>query len=230
VPSAISGHSATPDSPSRVARRQARTRRTLIQAAGELMAEVGAEAVTISSITERADLGAGTFYNYFSSREDVIGAVVASAVETLGQRLDALTLDMSDAAEIYSFSLRHLLGTAVSDPIWGWLVVRLGIAHSELLGTLGPRARRDLMIGVDSGRFDIPDVDVATAITFGALLSAIHAHLNGGQVGDPSAVFAEYMLRFVGIPADEAAIVAKRALPPLPALEDAQRILGIREG
>lgn len=229
--STISGQpTATTDSLSRAARRRARTRGKLVQAAGELMAEGGVEAVTISSITERADLGAGTFYNYFSSRDEVIDAVVASAVETLGQRLDALTLGMPDAAEIYSFSLRHLLGTAVTDPIWGWLMVRLGIAHSQLLATLGPRARRDLMIGVESGRFHIPDIDVATAITFGATLSAMHAYLKGGQRSDPSAVLAEYLLRLVGVAADEAMEITKRPLPPLPTLEEAQRILGSHEG
>lgn len=209
----------------RVTRRQENTRRRLIEAAARLMAEVGGEAVTISGITERADLGAGTFYNYFQSRDEIIDAVVGSAVETLGQRLDALTRGMPDAAEIYSFSLRHLMGTAVTDPVWGWLIVRLGIAHNRLLATLGPRARRDLQIGIDSGRFRIPDVDVATAITFGALLSAIHAHLEGGRAADPSAVFAEFMLRLVGVPVEEAHEITLRPLPPLPSLEEAQRIL-----
>lgn len=213
--------------PSRVSRRRARNRARLVSAAAQLMAEGSAETLTISAITERADLGAGTFYNYFQSRDQVVQAVVASTVESLGQRLDALTSGMPDAAEIYSFSLRHLMGTAVTDPLWGWLVVRLGVAHDELLATLGPRARRDLMIGVDSGRFQIPNVDVATALTFGALLSAIHAHLDSGNKTDPSQVFAEFLLRMVGIPADEACEITQRPLPALPSLEEARSILGI---
>ncbi len=216
-----------PTGPGRVGRRRARNRERLTRAAAELMAESGIEGVTISAITERADLGAGTFYNYFQSRDEIVDAVVAGAVETLGQRLDALTQGMADAAEIYSFSLRHLMRTAVTDPLWGRLVVRLGIAHDELIATLGPRARRDLMIGVDSGRFQIPDVDVATAITFGALLSAIHAHLGNDQASDPSQVFTEFLLRMVGISADEAAGITGLPLPPLPSLEEARTILGI---
>ncbi len=211
--------------PSRVARRQARTRQRLIMAASELMAQAGADNITITAITERADLGAGTFYNYFSSRDDIIDAVVASAVETLGQRLDAMTLGMADAAEIYSFSLRHLMATAVTDPVFGWLLVRLGIAHDELLATLGPRARRDLMIGVESGRFRMPDVDVATSITFGALLSTMHTYLQGPRDHDPGQVLAEFLLRLVGIDAEEATEITRRPLPALPTLEEAQEIL-----
>ncbi|RBY83817.1 TetR/AcrR family transcriptional regulator [Geodermatophilus sp. TF02-6] len=210
----------------RVGRRRARNRERLVSAAAELMAEAGVEGVTVSAITERADLGAGTFYNYFQSRDGIVDAVVAGAVETLGQRLDALTQGMADAAEIYSSSLRHLMRTAVTDPLWGRLVVRLGIAHDQLIATLGPRARRDLLIGVDSGRFQVPDVDIATAITFGALLSAIHAHLGSDQASDPSGVFAESLLRMVGIPAEEATEITQRPLPPLPSLEEARVILG----
>lgn len=216
-----------PNEAGRLSRRRVRNRGRLVDAAAHLMAEAGTEAVTILAITERADLGAGTFYNYFQSREEIVDAVVASTVETMGQRLDALTAGMTDAAEIYSSSLRHLIQTAVSDPLWGWLVVRLGVAHDELIATLGPRARRDLMIGVDSGRFQIPDVDVATAITFGALLSTIRAHLDGGRPTDPSRAFAASLLRMVGIPAGEAAELVARPLPPLPSLDDARQTLGL---
>ena len=122
-------------------------------------------------IIRRTDLATGTFYNYFASRDEVIDAVILDAVESLGQRLDALTANMTDAAEIYSFSTRHLMRTAVSDPVWGWLVVRLGIAQDGLLSALGPRASRDLQIGVDSGRFKIDDVSIASAMTW-AICSA----------------------------------------------------------
>lgn len=215
---------------SRASRRRVRNRRRLVEAAAALMAEGGPEKVTISAITNRADLGAGTFYNYFTSRDEIVEAVIASTVEITGQRLDALTTDMHDAAEIYSFSLRHLLRTAVTDPLWGWLVVRLGVAQGELIATLGPRCRRDLMIGVRAGRFRIPDVDLATSMTFGALLSAMHARLSGGEPADPEPVFAEFMLRMVGIPDDEAREITRRTLPPLPSLDRARQILGLGAG
>lgn len=49
--------------------------------------------------------------------------------------------DLEDAAEIYSFSLRHLMHIAVSDPVWGWFMVRLGIAQEGLLDALAPAPR-----------------------------------------------------------------------------------------
>ncbi len=192
------------------------TRRRLLDAARAQMAEGGPESITIQTITMNADIGQGTFYNYFASRDEVIDAVILDAVESMGQRLDALTANMTDAAEIYSFSTRHLMRTAVSDPVWGWLVVRLGIAQDGLLSALGPRASRDLQIGVDSGRFKIEDVSIASAMTFGSLLSVMHNYLDGDHTTDPTEAYAENLLRMVGVPAAEAHEIAHRPLPPLP--------------
>ena len=187
-----------------------------LDAARDQMSEGGPESVTIQTITLKADIGQGTFYNYFASRDEIIDAVILEVVESLGQRLDALTSDMEDAAEIYSFSTRHLMHTAVSDPVWGWLVVRLGIAQEGLLNALGPRASRDIQIGVDSGRFRVDDVALASAMTFGSVLSVMHDYLQGDRKTDPSQAYAENLLRMVGIAPDEAREIANRPLPVLP--------------
>ena len=194
------------------------TRRKMLDAARDQMAQAGPESITISAITERADIGLGTFYNYFKSRDELIDAVIFDVVEMLGRRLDALTESIEDAAEVYSFSLRHLMHTAVSDPVWGWFVVRLGIVQEGLLSTLGPRASRDIQKGVDSGRFDVADVGLASAMTFGALLAVMHDYLKGDRAEDPSEQYTESLLRMVGIPAAEARRIAMAPLPELPAL------------
>ena len=197
-------------------RKAEQTRKRLLEAAREVMSDGGPESITIQTITLKADIGQGTFYNYFDSRDSIIDAVIFDEVEALGRRLDALTANMTDAAEIYSFSTRHLMHTAVSDPVWGWLIVRLGIAQEGLLSALGPRASRDLQIGVDSGRFKIENVSIASAMTFGSLLSVMHDYLLGDRKVDPSELYAENLLRMVGIPAEEAHEIAHRPLPKLP--------------
>lgn len=193
------------------------TRRRLLDAARELMSAGGMESLTIARLASRADIGLGTFYNYFESRDAIIDAVIFDVVESLGQRLDALTADLDDAAEVYSFSLRHLMRTAISDPVWGWFLVRLGIAHEGLVGILGPRAGRDLQYGVETGRFTIEDLPLATAMTFGSLLSAMRTYLQtDDHPEDPSALYAEHLLRMAGMPIEEAHRVAHLPLPPLP--------------
>lgn len=199
-------------------RRREQTRARLIDAARTLMAERGVDAVGLTEITDAADLGAGTFYNYFQSRDEIVEAVAEASVESLGQSMDALTANMEDAAEIFAVSLRHVVLKAVTDPLWGWFVVRLGVAHPQLIEILGPRAARDLRKGVDSGRFTIPDVDIATSCTFGALLATLHLVLSTKTEDHADELFAQTMLCMVGIPAAEAREVASRPLPPLPAV------------
>lgn len=200
----------------RRARKAEETRARLMGAARDLMASGGPEAITIASITTAADIGQGTFYNYFVNRDEVIDAVILDEVESLGNRLDRLTKGMTDAAEIYAFSLRHLMHTAVSDPVWGWLVVRLGIAQQGLLSQLGPRAARDIQIGIDSGRFNVPDLSVATATTFGSLLAVMRDYLRSDKKRDPSDIYAENLLRMVGLSPIEAKEISTRKLPQLP--------------
>jgi len=211
--------SSTEHVPSLRERKAAATRRRLLDAARDLMAEGGPEGVTIGGLTARAEIGLGTFYNYFDSRDAIIDAVIFDIVESLGQRLDLMSAGIEDAAEVYSFSVRHMMKTAFSDPVWGWFLVRLGTAHDGLVETLGPRASRDIQYGVDTGRFAVDDVALASAMTFGSLLSAMRIHLeDDDRLKDPSGPYAEHLLRMVGIPVDEAREIAHRELPALPAV------------
>jgi len=203
-------------------RKAEETRRRILEAAQNQMSIGGPESVTIQSVTEGADIGQGTFYNYFKSRDELVDAVIRDVVENLGRRLDALTRGMADAAEIYSFSLRHLMHTAVSDPVWGWFMVRLGIAQDGLLEALGPRASRDIQIGIDSGRFVLDDVSIASAMTFGSMLAVMHDYLDGDRKEDPSSMYAAMLLRMVGISPEEAEEISLRPLPPLPELDSSE--------
>jgi len=181
------------------------------------MSDGGPESVTIGGLTTRAEIGLGTFYNYFDSRDAIIDAVIYDIVESLGQRLDLMSAGIDDAAEVYSFSVRHMMNTAFSDPVWGWFLVRLGTAHEGLVGTLGPRAARDIQYGVETGRFEVDDIALASAMTFGSLLSAMRIYLETDErPEDPSAAYAEHLLRMVGIPVVEAREIARRPLPELP--------------
>ncbi|MEW6322904.1 MAG: TetR/AcrR family transcriptional regulator [Acidobacteriota bacterium] len=67
----------------RRARRKARTRRALMEAALELFARHGIYDTRLEDITEAADLGKGAFYNYFASKTDLVSALLGEAIEQL---------------------------------------------------------------------------------------------------------------------------------------------------
>jgi AcrR family transcriptional regulator len=66
---------ATPAAIGRRQRRAAETRVRLFRSALELIAERGMANVTVEDITEAADVGKGTFFNYFASKDHVLGVM-----------------------------------------------------------------------------------------------------------------------------------------------------------
>ena len=70
-----------PGQANRFDRRRAKTRAALVEAAQAFLAE-GQTGAPIQKVTERADVGIGTFYNHFASKEELFEVAVREAVET----------------------------------------------------------------------------------------------------------------------------------------------------
>ena len=80
---------------SRHERRRLQTRARLIQTTLQLVLEKGFEDITIQDITDRADLGRGTFYIHFKDKEEVVWTAFKDLFKDLEQeahqRLDRRT-------------------------------------------------------------------------------------------------------------------------------------------
>jgi len=90
-------------------RRAAETRLRLFRCALQLFAERGFPNVTLEDITEAADVGKGTFFNYFESKDHVLGVM---AEIQLGKVREAVTLAESGKRTIYSVLHRLFLRVA----------------------------------------------------------------------------------------------------------------------
>ena len=201
----------------RRARRKAQTRAKLIEAARAVFARQGIDATRINEITDEADLGFGSFYNYFDSKDAIAAAIVEETAEDAGQAIDDATSDLDDPAEVVAVAHRTLIRLAAEDPEWGWLIVRLEISHNLASAALGPYAARDLDRGINARRFRIDDPTVALLATGGALLGVVRGVLQGRIDRDTAGRHhAAYVLRMLGLPADDAADVAARPLPEVP--------------
>lgn len=81
-------------STNRAERRREHTLMQLRQAAMELIFEDGYENLTIRAITERADLGYGTFYLYFSEKDDIVWDLMLHLAEAEARRINELVADV----------------------------------------------------------------------------------------------------------------------------------------
>jgi AcrR family transcriptional regulator len=201
--------------PNRGARRRARTRTQLLDAARELFAVQGVEATRVGDITERADVGAGSFYNHFPDKDAIVEAILADAAEQQGRMVDALTATLADPAEVMAVAHRHFVRLAQSDPTFAQLVVRLDLSHRLMTTTLGPRATKDIASGIAAGRFDVADPVVALHAMGGALLGVMRAVIDGLAGPDADVLHAEGVLRSLGVPKAQAAKLARRPMPAL---------------
>jgi TetR/AcrR family transcriptional regulator, cholesterol catabolism regulator len=93
-------------------RRAAETRLRLFRCALQLFAARGFPNVTVEDITETADVGKGTFFNYFRSKEHVLGVM---AEIQLGKIREALEQAKAGRRSVESV-LRHLLERVAEEP------------------------------------------------------------------------------------------------------------------
>jgi len=103
------------------------TRERILSATRRLLSEVGIEGVTLKAITDRARVGAGSFYNLFASKDDAVFEVVREAIEavdpdpagegtdTLEELVDAFVAFMTGSSPIARIYLQ-LAGRGLTDP------------------------------------------------------------------------------------------------------------------
>jgi len=208
----------TPAPPSnRFERRRAETRRALVRAARQILAETGDTGASIQAIAERADVGFGSFYNHFESKTELFEAAVADALEEFGQAFDERLSGIDDPAELLTAGFRMSARMADSHPELMQVLRRRGLGHLHSDNGLARRALRDLDAGMTSGRFMAVDPMVALSALGGTLLSLTELRFARPEVdGDEAAAnLAEMVLRMLGLSADDAHEVARRPLPDL---------------
>src|SRR5262245_52982048 len=88
--------SATALAANRFERRRARTRRELLAAAGRVLAEKGLHDTKVSDIAAAADVGVGTVYLHFPTKERLFDAVVEDTVARLKPTVDAARATAND--------------------------------------------------------------------------------------------------------------------------------------
>ncbi len=98
--------------PGRRERRRAETREKLYQAAMRLFAERGFFQTTTEAITEAADLGQGTFFNYFPTKEHVLTVLSEKQIEKVLAARQEAAAEKSSIKEV----VHQLMHTVAREP------------------------------------------------------------------------------------------------------------------
>ena len=203
-----------PEPPSRLERRKQRTRAALIKAAQRLIAE-GKVNVPVLEITQAADVGMGSFYNHFDSKEQLFEAAVSDVLDAHGAMLDRLTESLDDPAATFATAFRMTGRLFRRRPQESEILLANGPALLSSDRGLAPRALRDIKAGADAGRFTVDDPELALAIAGGALLGLGKLLRDNPDRDDARAAdsVTESVLRLFGLSAAEAQAVCQLPLP-----------------
>ncbi len=127
------------------------TRDRILSATRDLLATSGIDAVTLRSITQRAGVGAGSFYNQFASKDEVVFEVVRESIEAvdpdpdgsgtedLQALVDAFVAFMTDSAPIARIYVQLAVGRGLVDPT---IAARVARAHRRRVQRFAAAWRR----------------------------------------------------------------------------------------
>jgi AcrR family transcriptional regulator len=170
------------DSGDRRQRRGAETRERLFLAAVRLFAEKGFSETTVEDITNAADVGKGTFFNYYPSKEHIL---VAFSDMQLGKLERFVEVARSGTESMHSF-FRKMSQEMTNEPAKTPEVVRAllqaNLSSSSVRSLMRERNTRGeelltqlVQVGQERGEFrrDVPALEIARVFrqtTFGTLL------------------------------------------------------------
>jgi AcrR family transcriptional regulator len=200
----------------RLDRRKAHTRQALIDAAVGLIADGRGDRASIQEITEAADIGFGSFYNHFDSKEQLFETASEEVLEHWGKMIDAACAGTSDPSKLFAVSLRISGRLAWTHPGMARFLIGAGLEILEVPYGLAPRALRDIKAGQAVGQFTISNAEIALSAVSGGLLGLLRLREHHPDQVEESSVdeLAEASLRLLGVRAPEAKRLAGLPLPP----------------
>lgn len=198
----------------RLQRRKMRTRAALIRSAQTFIAQ-GRLDVPVLAITQAADVGMGSFYNHFDSKEELFEAAVTDALDTYGALLDSFAASITDPAEAFATSFRLSGRLFRHRPQESALLLANGASLILSERGLAPRALRDITAAIEQGRFTITDPELALAVAGGTLFG-LGTLLRERPDREDAAVVdeaTERLLRSFGMTPKRAHALCQRPLP-----------------
>jgi AcrR family transcriptional regulator len=193
-------------------RKRARTRAGLIEAAMRLIADQGHEALTIADFVAAAGVSRGGFYNYFPTVQDLMMAIRDEIAQRLDREIAAALAGVADPAERLAMTMLRFIEMGVSDPVWGWVFLKLDSVPLPDPGRARERFRREYEAGLALGRFHPAEHYAGYSLAAGSARMAVRAILSGAPT-DCGRETVRLVLIGLGLDTTEARRVCRMQVP-----------------
>ncbi len=200
---------------SRVERKRRDTRERIIRQAESLMRNQPIDDITIQDITDAADIGHGTFYLHFRSKYEVLIPIVEQEAVRWDEIIQRRVSDVADPAIALASSARYMARIIVADPLWRWVLQHSGVRVDDLRQAIGRFGARDFGRGLVSGRFQVPELTIASSYMLGGFVNGLLASFDSAEPNRTIDQMVEMFLRVVGLEPQEAERIANLPLQEL---------------
>ena len=180
-----------------------------------VMSAKGFEASSITEIIEQARVGVGSFYNHFSSKEDLAKAIFAERADAFATGLENAALATSDAAAATCFAFRRLIEEVQTDKVWAAFIVQLEPTMQMLDGLLRGHARNALSFGVAQGLLKVENLEAGITAIHAIMIATAKGMLAGDLTPEEAHGSARLALRMFGVEHGRAAELSDMSMSQL---------------
>jgi AcrR family transcriptional regulator len=188
----------------RFERRKQRTRQDILRAAEKVLADKGLFDAKIADIAEAADIGVGTVYLHFQTKEALTEAVVEDTVTRLKDTIDRARAQVDSVIEQVRVSTRALCRFAHANRAVFRVVFGRGGAYHDIVqraqAMFAADIERTLTEGVAQGVFRVtsPALAAQALVGMSTQLLAWWAEQDTASIDEVEATITNLTLRGVG--------------------------------
>ena len=179
-----------------------RNRHAILRAARDCFQEHGYDNTTIRDIVRRTGLAAGTFYNYFSSKQDIFAALLSDFLTSLNNDMSKQRQSASSTQEFVYRAYLALYSATAKDPVVYELAHQnqralRNLFGSDILGLTMLSLEEDVRNAMTRGLLPAVNADYLCAAFFGvaydtSMLVARRAHQKPELAQDEARTAAEF--------------------------------------
>ncbi len=179
--------------------RRERTREKILKVAFELLGREEGRATRIDEICEAADVARGTFYNYYTSVEELFRALTFEISHDFNLAVRAVIQSVPAGAIRSGFALRYYMHRTRDDPSWGWAMVNLS-ACGPIFGEETTRYGLECIAeGLITEQFTAQSPQMTYDFMHGAALAGMITLLRSEQPEDYPEQMVALILRGLGV-------------------------------
>lgn len=195
--------------------RRNKTKARLVESAVLVFAEKGLGASVIEDVIERADVSRGTFYNYFSSNNELLAEAARQLENEIIDIIEANVVELTDPAERIATGTRLFIETARQYPILAQFMTSVGFPTIGPGNIINDYVPVHLNLGIQNGQFSSIAKETGLDIIRGGVAAGLHRMKNYTITDDYADRLVTSILMGLGMKQNVAQQLTSLPLPKL---------------